>query len=181
MSWTSDRNICAVPMDEVQKHFALNERQDIKVLVARALDGSLLRKLIARQKPVKPEIPLTSETWCHSPPLLPNQVWESRELSDDELFKSCQGPFTVAFANERAGQSAHYHKKHFELYYSEAPLRATYRHYNDDRPREVPLPNGGMILFYPMVVHRVWLSGMTVIIECPAVEDDRFECALDGN
>ncbi len=88
------------------------------------------------------------------------------------------GPFALCFANEKGEQDAHYHPHHLEVYFSEHPLEAEYRTDANSPIERVKLENGGALIFAAGVVHRARLGGLTVVIEIPAVKDDKVVAEL---
>jgi hypothetical protein len=166
------RQILAIPLEEVSEHLTLNTRQDVKVVAPQILAEELIAKLQATGRLLKPEQPLQGTRWRHSASDAPNGLCESREfaasLTDETL-----GPFALCFANEKGAQDAHYHPHHLEIYYSERPLEAVYRLDANSPIERVRLEKGGVLIFAAGVVHRARLGGMTVVIEIPAVKDDK--------
>ncbi len=114
------QKVMAIPRDEIAKHFALNTRQDVKVIAPELLSGDLMAKLTALGRTLKPEQPLDGIEWKHSPPEVPNALIESNAFASD-LAVETDGPFALCFANEKGAQDAHYHPHHLEIYYSEHP------------------------------------------------------------
>ena len=173
------RKVLAIPMEEVREHFALNARQDVKVVAPEILAGELIAKLQAAGRLLKPEAPLEGVEWRHSADGAPNALCESREF-DHGLAQETQGPFAICFANEKGPQSTHYHPRHAEIYYSECPLEAEYRNDANSPIERVSLPQGGVLVFAAGVVHRARLGGMTVVVEVPAVKDDKVIICNEG-
>jgi hypothetical protein len=171
------RKVLAIPLEEVSEHFALNARQDVKIVAPEILAGELIAKLKAGGRLVKSEQPLEGVEWRHSAGDAPNALCESREfaagLADETL-----GPFALCFANENGAQDAHYHPHHLEIYFSEHPLEAEFRSDANSPIERVKLENGGVLIFAAGVVHRARLGGMTVVIEIPAVKDDKVVAPL---
>jgi hypothetical protein len=161
------RHVLAIPLEEVRRHFEVNERQSLKVVAPVRLGAEMMARLRA-----KPEAPLAAggDRWRHSMPDEPNLLCESREFG---LPEGARG-FTISFGNERAGQETHVHRRHAEIYFSEHPIEAEYRVEDGGRRGTVSLPEGGALVFGPGVVHRVRLGGLTIVIEAPAVEGDKF-------
>ena len=156
------RQVLAIPLEEVQRHFEVNERQNLKVVAPSRLGAEMMARLRA-----KAEVALDGDRWRHSPADEPNLVCESAEFA-----KSEGDGFTISFGNERAPQEAHFHRRHAEIYFSEHALAAEYRTEGDHQT--IDLPHGGVLVFGPGVVHRVTLGGLTIVIEVPAVEGDKF-------
>ena len=120
------RKVLAIPLEEVREHFALNSRQDVKIVAPEILAGELIAKLKAAGRVLKPEQPLEGVEWRHSASDAPNALCESREFAAG-LAEETLGPFALCFANEKGPQDAHYHPHHLEIYFSEHPLEAEYR------------------------------------------------------
>lgn len=171
------RKVLAIPLEEVSQHFALNSRQDVKIVAPEILAGDLIAKLQAAGRRLKPEQLLQGETWKHSAGNDPNALCESREFAS-EINKETSGPFALCFANERCPQDAHYHPHHLEIYFSEHPLEAEYRLEAGSPIERVRLEKGGVLIFAAGVVHRARLGGLTVVIEIPAVKDDKVVVEL---
>ncbi len=169
--------VLAIPLEEVREHFALNSRQDVKIVAPEILAGELIAKLTAAGRRVKPEQPLAGVRWRHSASDAPNALCESREFAAG-LAEETLGPFALCFANEKGAQDAHYHPHHLEIYFSEHPLEAEYRHDANSPLERVKLATGGVLIFAAGVVHRARLGGLTVVIEMPAVRDDKVVAEL---
>ena len=166
------RKVLAIPLEEVSQHFALNTRQDVKIVAPEILAGDLIAKLQAAGRHLKPEQLLVGDTWKHSAGNDPNALCESREFAS-EVDKEISGPFALCFANEKGPQDAHYHPHHLEIYFSEHPLEAEYRLEPGSPIERIRLEKGGVLIFAAGVVHRARLGGLTVVIEIPAVKDDK--------
>jgi hypothetical protein len=171
------RKVLAIPLEEVSEHFALNGRQDVKIVAPEILAAELIAKLKAAGRRVKPEHLIAGIEWRHSASDAPNGLCESREFSDG-LAGETFGPFALCFANEKGPQDAHYHPHHLEIYFSEHPLEAEYRSEASSPIERLKLENGGVLIFAAGVVHRARLGGMTVVIEIPAVKDDKVIAEL---
>jgi hypothetical protein len=171
------RKVLAIPLEEVREHFALNARQDVKIVAPGILAGELIAKLKATGRLPKPEQPLEGARWRHSPGDAPNGLCESREFAAG-LAEETLGPFALCFANEKGTQDAHYHPHHLEIYFSEHALEAEYRNDANSPIERVKLENGGVLVFAAGVVHRARLGGLTMIIEIPAVKDDKVIAEL---
>jgi hypothetical protein len=171
------QKVLAIPLEEVREHFALNSRQDVKIVAPEILAGELISKLQATGKFLKPEQQLEGVKWRHSARDAPNRLCESREFAAG-LAKETLGPFALCFGNEKAEQGAHYHPHHLEIYFSEHPLEAEYRNDPSSPIEHVKLDEGGVLIFAAGVVHRARLGGMTVVIEIPAVKDDKVVMPL---
>ncbi len=169
--------VIAIPLEEIQQHFALNSRQDVKVVAPEILAAELMAKLAATGRVLKPEQPLEGAEWRHSASDAPNELCESREFSSG-LATETAGPFALCFANEKGGQDAHYHPQHVEIYYSEHPLEVEYRIDANSPIERIELKNGGALVFAAGVVHRARLGGLTMVIEIPAVKDDKVIASL---
>ena len=166
------RKVLAIPLDEVREQFAQNVRQDVKVVAPEILATELIARLKSAGRLVKPEQRLEGVDWRHSSNDAPNALCESHEFSAG-LAEETLGPFALCFANEKGPQDAHYHPHHLEIYFSEHPLEAEYRNDVNSRIERVNLDKGGVLIFAAGVVHRARLGGMTVVIEIPAVKDDK--------
>lgn len=167
------RNVLVVPLYELKKHLQENSRQDIKIIAPDILTGELFKKLKAKGKEVKPEQHLDGDYWKHSGPLSPNHLSESGEFIGQWLPQYVDGPFAVSFANDKAEQDAHYHKHHWEIYYSEHPIGAEYRLLGELQRQPIRLQSGGMIVFGAEVIHKMQLGGLTIVIEVPSVANDK--------
>jgi hypothetical protein len=165
----SVKRVLAIPLEEVREHFALNFRQDVKIVAPEILAAELIAKLKAAGKLLKPEQPLEGATWRHSARDSANALCESREFAAG-LANETLGPFALCFANEKGPQDAHYHPHHLEIYFSEHPLEAEYRIDAGSPVEHVKLEKGGALVFAAGVVHRTSLGGMTVVIEIPAIK-----------
>jgi hypothetical protein len=166
------RKVLAIPLEEVREHFGRNLRQDVKIVAPELLAGELIAKLQAAGRRLKPEQPLETVEWRHSASDSPNLLCESSEF-DAGLAEDTLGPFALCFANEKGPQDAHYHPHHLEIYYSEHPLDAEYRNDTNSPIERVSLAKGGVLIFAAGVVHRARLGGLSVVIEIPAVKDDK--------
>jgi hypothetical protein len=171
------RKVLAIPLDEVREHLAQNARQDVKIVAPEILAGELMAKLTAAGRQLKPEQLLEGMEWQHSSPDVPNALCESREFAAN-LAEETSGPFALCFANEKGPQDAHYHPHHLEIYFSEHPLEAEYRIDTNSTVEHIKLEKGGALIFAAGVVHRARLGGMTVVIEIPAVKDDKVVADL---
>ncbi|HWT00904.1 MAG TPA: hypothetical protein VN256_11715 [Pyrinomonadaceae bacterium] len=169
------RRVLAIPKEELDGQFAENARQDVKVVAPSILTNESFRKFAELGRDVKAEEPLEGFHWKHSEAEEPNRLCEAGDFADDYLWQDVNGPFSISFANEHAAQDAHYHKRHFEIYYSDHPMSAEFRHLEDPQPQPpIELKHGGLILFGPNVVHKMRLGGLTVVIEVASV-DDKFK------
>ena len=171
------RKVLVIPLEELRDHFALNSRQDVKIVAPEILAGELIAKLKAAGRVLKLEQPLEGIGWRHSASDAPNSLCESLEFASG-LAEQTLGPFALCFANDRAPQEAHYHPHHLEIYFSELPLEAEFRINANSPVEHVKLENGGALVFAAGVVHRARLGGMTVVIEIPAVKDDKVVAEL---
>ena len=170
-----ERKVLVIPIDEIEKHLGANKRQDVKVVAPSLLSEDLYEFLRKKDKSPKREEPLKGETWEHSAEGQSNRVCEASDFADDALPQYAKGPVAISFANERATQDKHYHERHLELYYSEHAISAEYKIAKDSPWKTVELQRGGVILFAPDVVHLVNLGGLTIVIEMPAIDNDRHE------
>jgi hypothetical protein len=170
------KGVTAIPLLEVTLHFLRNKRQDAKIIAPEIMSEELFQRLSSRKKDLKPEVPVEGN-WTHSAPDLPNGLYLSADFNYASLAHENLGPLAVSFANEWAEQDAHYHKQHVEMYYSEHPFRADCRLLEDPQVEQVQLAGGALILG-PDVIHKVSLTGMTIIVEFPAVKGDRVPSQL---
>jgi len=171
------RKVLAIPLEEIREHFALNSRQDVKIVAPEILAGELIAKLQAAGRELKPEQPLDAVVWWHSASDAPNVLCEARDFAAG-LAGETLGPFALCFANEKGAQDTHYHPRHLEIYFSEYPLEAEYRLDANSPIERVKLENGGALIFAAGVVHRARLGGMTVVIEIPAMKNDKVVADL---
>lgn len=171
------RKVLVLPLEEVAEHFALNTHQDVKIVAPEILAGELIAKLTATGRNLKPEQLLKGETWKHSPGDAPNDLCESHEFSTG-ISPETSGPFALCFGNAKGAQDAHYHPHHLEIYFSEHPLEADYRLDANSPIERVRLEKGGVLIFSAGVMHRARLGGLTVVIEIPAMKDDKLTVEL---
>jgi len=171
------RKVLAIPLEEVREHLARNTRQDVKIVAPEILAGELIAKLKAAGRLLKPEQPVEGTEWRHSASDAPNRLCESREFAAG-LAEETSGPFALCFANEKGPQDAHYHPHHLEIYFSEYPLEAEYRSDANAPIERLKLAKGGALIFAAGVVHRTRLGGLTMVIEIPAVADDKVVAEL---
>jgi hypothetical protein len=171
------KHVLAIPLEQVSQHFASNTRQDVKVVAPEILAGELIAKLQAAGRCLKPEQLLEGNTWWHSASDDPNTLCESREFTSG-IDKETSGPFALCFGNEKGAQDAHYHPHHLEIYVSEHSLEADYRLDADSPIEHVKLGTGGVLIFSAGVIHRARLGGLTVVIEIPAMKDDKVVVQL---
>ncbi len=167
------RYVLIIPLEELSRYFETNERQDIKIVAPSILTPELHELLTKKGKRLKPEIQLNGTRWKKSFKTKPNRLCESSDFAF-EMPAETKGPFTISFANERAEQEEHYHKYHAEIYFSEHRIGGYYRILGEDTEHPVELREGGLVLFQPNVVHYIELNGLTLILEAPALEKDRF-------
>jgi len=174
------RKVLAIPLEEVSQHFALNTRQDVKIVAPEILAGELIAKLTASGRTLKAEQLLEGTAWSHSNADASNKLCESSEFSTG-ITPEALGPFALCFANEKGAQDAHFHPHHLEIYISEHSIEAEYRLEADSPVERVRLEKGGVLIFSAGVVHRARLGGLTVVIEIPAVKDDKVVVNLQGD
>jgi hypothetical protein len=169
------RHVLIVPLDAVRQQFAGNERQDIKLVAPEILSDALIERLRVMGKSLKPEQMLAGDVWRHAAADEPNHLCESSEFSDEVAGEAAgvRGPFALSIATERSEQDEHYHRHHIEVYFSEHAIGGTYRLPGDPRAHALDLPAGGAVIFGPGVIHHMRLGGMTLVIELPAVADDK--------
>lgn len=168
------RKVLIIPKAEIERHFASNRRQDVKVVAPTILTGELFKILKTQGKDLKPEQRLEGDEWKYTAADQPNNICESGDFVDASLPQYVEGPFALSFANEHAVQDSHYHWRHLEIYFSEHPLSVEYRTTEAGRLCSAHLESGGAIILGPQVVHRVTLGGLTMVIEVPAVASDKF-------
>ena len=161
------RHVLAIPLEEVRRHFELNERQSLKVVAPARLGAEMMAQLRA-----KPEEPLDGDRWRHSAADQANLLCECGEFARPD---GGGGGFTISFGNERGEQERHVHRRHAEIYFSEHSLAAEYCLEDEGERGTFRLPEGGVLVFGPGVVHCVTLGGLTIVIEVPAVEGDKFK------
>ncbi|MFX0090974.1 MAG: hypothetical protein ACFFBD_04360 [Candidatus Hodarchaeota archaeon] len=169
------RRVLFIPKDEILRHFELNNRQDIKIIVPQILTKRLFNILKEKGKEIKSEQHLSANRWEHSGVNDPNWVCESHEFDSDFLSPPTQGSFTISFANEKAQQDAHYHQQHLEIYFSEHPMSADYRNLKDSEFQSITLEHGGAIIFGSNIVHKMQLNGLTLVIEIPSISNDKID------
>ncbi len=167
------RDVLIIPLEEVKRHFETNERQDIKIVAPSILTDELHKILMRNGKRLKPEIQLDGNRWERSCKTKPNKICESADFTF-EITAGGKGPFAISFADEKAEQDEHYHKNHSEIYFSEHKISGYYRKVSDNNDNHFELRNGGLVLFQSNVIHYMELSGMTLILEIPSLEKDRF-------
>jgi hypothetical protein len=159
------RNVLEIPLEEIVLHLAKNERQHLKVVAPGILTQELYQRFRNEGKKVKEEVPLEGDRWTHSYKLQPNKLCESVNFGPDEnLF--AKGPFAISFAND--------HTNHTEIYFSEHSIGGYYKRQGESAKCPINLNSGGAVVFGPNVVHYVALGGITIIIEIPSVENDKF-------
>ena len=168
------RKILVIKKDEILKQFKTNKRKDIKVIAPEILTDKKFKLLKSKGKDVKLEQPLKGTEWVHSKSDKPNHICESIDFIDKNLLYFTRGPFAISFANKKAEQESHYHKQHWEIYFSGCKMSAEYKFLGKQDTKKVELPKGGAVLFGPEVVHKMKLGGLTIIIEVPSVLNDKF-------
>ena len=166
------RKVLFIPLDEIKKHFSINNRQDIKIVIHKILTDDLFNVLKEKKKDLKPEEILLPDSWTSSTNNEPNLVCESDQFLDSPLNENSS--FTLAFANEKALHDEHYHTHHIEIYYPESAMIGSYRDLEDSTNQTKKLEHGGIFIFGPNVVHKMKLEGLTLVIEVPAVADDKI-------
>lgn len=168
------RNCLFIPLEEIKNQFKENTRQDVKIVAPEILSEQLFNMLTRKGKMLKMEKPLAAEKWTYSKKNRPNFICKSSDFSINSDPGLNQGPFAISFANENAEQDYHYHEKHWEIYFSEHPISAFFKIVDDSDNHSINLKNGGAIIFGPNVVHKMKLSGLTIIIECPSIANDKI-------
>ena len=168
------RDVLIVPVEELYRHFETNERQDVKIVAPSILTPELYETLTKKGKRLKPEEPLTGNRWERSHKTKANKLCESSDFTF-EIHTATKGPFTISFANEKAEQEEHYHKLQVEIYFSEHRISGYYRKINENTTEyPIELNKGGLVLFQPNIIHYIELSGITLILETPSLDNDRF-------
>ena len=169
------RDILFVSLDELKKHFHENKRADLKLIVPHKLSSRLLT-LIGKKDAIKSEELLPGSTWHHTPEEKPNLVCEAADFSSCNQFPPGAGPFTVSFAVKTQHAEPHCHPHHHELYFSEHSMEVRYRKEATAPWETYCFPHGGLLVFGPGVDHAVSVQGLTLIVETPALPDDKV-CA----
>jgi len=134
---------------------------------------ALAMKLRARGKDVKEEIPFEEICWTHSSAKEPNKICESVDFTDELIKPAAVGPIAVSFANFGSIETFHYHKEHWEVYFSEHKLTVEYKLSEKSLIEKEVMDEGGAIVFAPGVAHKMEIRGLTIILEVPAVIGDR--------
>jgi len=169
------RKVLFIDKHELIEQFNKNSRQDIKIITPSILTEKLATKLIQRGKKVKKEIHLRGDHWTHSSSNEPNNICESLDFTHDSLMTpDSKGPVSISFANIDSVEDFHYHKAHWEIYYSEYKLISKYRLPENSQILTKTLSDGGVILFTPGVIHKMEIHGLTIVIESPSVIGDRI-------
>lgn len=174
------RHVLFVPKRELFDQFDENLRRDLKVVTPLILTEEAREKLKIRNKDPKPgaavaEARLDGQIWRHSRADEPNWICEASEFFHDLDLVDSMGLFAIAFAVEGSLEECHVHDRHIEIYFSEHKLRAKYRlskegDWEDSPPEMV---SGGLMVFGPGVAHKIWTSGLTFVVEVPAIRKDR--------
>jgi hypothetical protein len=167
------RHVLIVPLDAILRHLETNIRQDVKVVVPSMLTDELYKLLIKKGKQLKPEVALDGDIWKRSYKTEPNMLCESADFAYNISDKT-KGPFAISFANDKAEQEKHYHKLHTEIYFSEHRMSGYYQAIDGKDSGHFDLEHGGLVLFQPNILHYMELSGITLILETPSLDDDRF-------
>ena len=167
-------NVLIIPLNEIKQHFINNERQDIKVVTPEVLTAELFDMIETQGKKPKAESFLDGNVWRHTSPNETNLIIESKELAFSDLPQLNDGPFALSFANENALQDEHYHKKHLEIYFSEHYFKGQYRSLEEKFVQSFELNHGGAIVFGPGIIHKMKLTGLTLVIEIPAIANDKY-------
>lgn len=172
------RKLLAIPREEIEAHFRENSRQDLKMVTAELLSYDLFKVLKAKGKDLKMEDRLNGLVWKHSGPELPNLVCPSGEFIEPNIPQYAHGPFALSFASATSQQDEHYHKQHLEIMVSDQPISIEFRPIDEIRCETVTLPNGGVLVLTPNIVHKLSLSGLTVLIELPSLARDKYDAQL---
>lgn len=167
------RTVVFIPKEEILEQFRKNARQDVKVVTPAMMTQTLAAKLRARGKDVKEEVPLGDCHWTHSPAEEPNKICESADFADESIRNTGVGPVAVSFADLGSVETFHYHREHWEVYFSEHRLGVEYKPHEKPEIRKEVLNEGGAIVFAPGIAHRMEIHGLTIVLELPAVSRDR--------
>jgi len=167
------RAVLFIPKNELLEHFRKNARQDVKVVTPAIMTEKLAVKLHRRRKDAKKEIPLEGISWTHSLADEPNRICEAIDFTDEPIIPSGAGPVAISFANRGSVETFHYHKEHWEVYFSEHKLTVEYKLSEKSLIEKKVMDEGGTIVFAPRVAHRMEINGLTIILEVPAVIGDR--------
>jgi hypothetical protein len=169
------RRVLFVGKDEILNFFNTNDRQDIKVVAPEILSEEMFKRLQSKGRQVKREKILAGEKWLHTKNEEENYICESTDFIDEKILNFSHGPFAISFANEKAAQNEHFHKRHWEIYFSEHSIKSKYKFTEKDEIKSIELANGGAILFGPEVIHKMTLGGITIIIEVGSVPGDKTD------
>jgi hypothetical protein len=173
------KSVLIVPLDEIKLHFENKGRQDVKVVTPEVLTAELIAIIEAQGKESKAESLLEGNEWQHTLNNEPNLISESKEFSFSTPPQLNDGPFALSFANENAIQDEHYHKQHLEIYFSEHRLTARYRNLEEKVVHNFELRHGGVVVFMPGIIHKMELTGLTIVIEIPAIVNDKYKAQLE--
>jgi hypothetical protein len=169
----SKRSVLFIPNNELREHFRINSRQDVKIVTPAIMTESLAIKLNKRGKDVKEEEPLDGIHWRHASATEANKICESFDFIDGFKGVPESGPIAISFATNGSNESFHYHKKHWEIYFSEHKIGAKYKLPGRDQIETESMSDGGTIIFSPGIEHCMEINGLTIVLEVPAVEGDR--------
>jgi hypothetical protein len=172
------RKVLAIPREEIEAHFAENSRQDLKMVNAEILSYDLFKVLKARGKDLKMEEPLLGMIWSHSGPDQPNKVCAAGDFADLQLPQYASGPFGISIASATSVQDEHYHKQHLEIVVSNEPLSIEFRDFGGTQCERISLPRGGLLVTTPNIVHKLEVTGLTFLIELPAMARDKYDIPL---
>ena len=164
-------DILAIPAEEIDRQFGTNARQDVKIIVPELLTAARTAFLEAMGRPIKPERLMTESVWRHAADAQTNAVVTADSLPHPG--GPATGPFSLGFANAEAVQVTHYHRHQTEIFYSAHRIDADYRHRRESGSRHISLLEGGALIVFPEIIHRVALVGLTLIIGVPAAADDK--------
>lgn len=148
------------------------------MVTAEILSYDLFKVLKARGKDLKMEERLAGMVWKHSGPDLPNYVCPSGDFVDSGLPLYTHGPFAISFASSKSIQDEHYHKQHIEIMVSEGAISVEFRPLEETKCQTITLPKGGVLVMGPGVIHKLQLSGLTVLIELPSLARDKYDASL---
>jgi len=167
------RKVLFIPNSELREHIRNNSRQDIKIVASAIMTEKLAAKLQRRGKDTKKEVPLDDMWWTHSSEKEPNKICEAIDFTKKSIALAEKGPVAISFADVGSVETLHYHKKHWEVYFSEHKIGAQYKLPGKEQLETRTMDKGGAILFAPGVIHRMDIHGLTIVLEMPAIKGDR--------
>jgi len=170
--------VLAIPREEIEAHFAENSRQDLKLVTAEILSYDLFKVLKAKGKDLKMEERLAGLIWKHSGPDSTNSVVPSCEFIAPDIPQYAAGPMAVSFASGNSFQDDHFHKQHLEVLFSDHELEIEFRDVEETVCQKLTLATGGLLVVAPNTVHRLRLTGLSILIELPSLARDKYDCKL---